>query len=183
MTSQDWTHIPAPADDGGADHLAGRKLPQVGLVATNGQEIDLSALSGLMVIYIYPMTAQPGTDTPEGWEMIPGALGCTPQSCAFREHYSELQDLGVDHLFGLSVQDTDWQREAKERLKLPFELLSDKDMAFGHALELPMFSAGGMSLFKRITLIVRDGVIEDTLYPVFPPDQNAEIVVERLKTR
>lgn len=183
MSTPDWTTIPAPADDGAAQHLLGKTLPDVDLTLTNGQVRDLSTLRGLTVIYIYPMTGSPDGDAPDGWDAIPGARGCTPQSCAFRDHFAELTELGVDHLFGLSVQDTDWQREAKERLRLPFELISDVDLAFGKALDLPTFHADGKTFLKRMTLIVRDGVIEDVIYPVFPPDQNAEIVVERLKRR
>lgn len=183
VEAPDWTHIPAPSDDGGAVHLPGLAVPAIPLTATSGQSIDLSTLSGFSVVYVYPKTGQPGVALPENWDMIPGARGCTPQSCAFRDHFAELKELGVDHLFGLSTQDTAWQQEAQSRLSLPFELLSDADLAFARALKLPEFEAEGETLLKRITLLIRDGVIEDVIYPVFPPDQNAEIVVARLKTR
>jgi peroxiredoxin len=138
--------------------------------------VDVSRLSGRTVIYIYPRTGRPDTDPPRGWNEIPGARGCTPQSCAFRDHYQELRGLGAQ-VFGLSTQDTDYQREAVERLHLPFELLSDAQLAFAHALRLPTFAVEGMTLIRRLTLIIRDAHIEQVFYPVFPPDQNAAEVL------
>lgn len=177
----DWKKIPAPPDDGGAAHLKGMAMPALALATTGGAAVDLSALAGLTVVYIYPKTGQPGVALPDNWDMIPGARGCTPQSCAFRDHYAELSELGVVHLFGLSTQNTDWQEEAVSRLHLPFALLSDADLALAEALNLPRFEAAGEVLLKRLTLILRDGVIRDVIYPIFPPDQNAEIVIARLK--
>ena len=170
LTEVDWSKIPAPADDGGADHLPGMALPALSLAATDGRRVDLSALPGRSIVYVYPMTGRPDVPLPEGWDMIPGARGCTPQSCAFRDHYDELQKLGVTSLFGLSVQDTDYQREAAERLHLPFALLSDADMAFATALNLPRMEVQGRALLKRLTLVIDAGVISRVFYPVFPPD-------------
>jgi len=183
IDAPDWSQIPAPEDDGAARHLAGFRLPSVPLRATDGALVDLSAEPGLVVVYAYPRTGRPGVANPPGWDAIPGARGCSPQSCAFRDHFEELRALGVARVFGLSTQDTDYQREAAERLELPFPLLSDAQLAFAHALRLPTFEVEGMTLLKRITLIVRDGVIEDVLYPVFPPDENAAAVIALLSTK
>ena len=171
------TDIPAPQDDGTARHLAGLKLPSVSLPATNGANVDLSALKGLTVVYIYPRTGVPGQALPDGWDAIPGARGCTPQSCSFRDHFGELKRLGVAQLYGLSTQDTDYQREAAERLHLPFSILSDQNLALTRAINLPTFEAGGMTLLKRMALVIDDGAITKVFYPVFPPDKNAEEVI------
>ncbi|WP_342068561.1 peroxiredoxin [Yoonia algicola] len=181
LTEVDWALIPAPADDGKAAHLEGKALPDMTLDATCGPAITFADLDGVAVIYVYPMTGRPDRDLPEGWNDIPGARGCTPQSCAFRDHYAELQDYGVDHLFGLSTQDTTYQTEAAERLHLPFPLLSDADLAFGKALDLPGMETDGQYLHKRLTMIVRDGVIAKVFYPVFPPDQDAANVIDWLR--
>ena len=170
--------LPVPVDDGACTHLQGMRLPAVTLTSTGGRSMDLARLTGLSVVYIYPRTGRPDQALPTGWNAIPGARGCTPQSCAFRDHYQELREVGVDNLFGLSTQDTAYQREAVERLHLPFELLSDEKLEFARALKLPMFSVDGMTLIKRLTLIVRDGVIEKVFYPVFPPDASAAEVLE-----
>src|SRR5215475_12724950 len=146
------TDIPVPQDDGAARHLAGLKLPSVSLPATNGAEIDLSKLQGLTVVYIYPRTGVPGQPSPDGWDAIPGARGCTPQSCSFRDHFAELKALGVAQLFGLSTQDPAYQREAAERLHLPFAILSDEHLALTRAMKLPTFTTSGMTLLKRFTL-------------------------------
>jgi len=169
--------IPAPQDDGAARHLAGAKLPDLVLPATDGTPVNLSRLSGRTVIYIYPRTGVPGVDPPTGWDQIPGARGCTPQSCAFRDHFDELARLGVVHLYGLSTQDTAYQREAATRLHLPFALLSDERLALARALKLPTFSVAGMTLLKRMALVVDDGQITKAFYPVFPPDKSAAEVV------
>jgi len=132
--------IPVPQDDGAARHLAGMKLPDLALPATRGGAINLALLPGRTVLYIYPRTGVPGVDLPPGWDDIPGARGCTPQSCSFRDHFAELKALGVAHVFGLSTQDTDYQREAAERLHLPFPLLSDAELKFTRALDLPTFT-------------------------------------------
>jgi peroxiredoxin len=139
--------------------------------------VDLSRLGGATVVYIYPRTGRPDQDVPTGWNEIPGARGCTPQSCAFRDHYEELKRAGATQVFGLSTQDTAYQREAVERLHLPFELLSDEKLAFARAFNLPTFEVDGMTLIKRVTLILRGGVIAKVFYPVFPPDRNASDVI------
>lgn len=172
--------LPAPTDDGACDHLPGMRLPPVALPSTAGERVDLSGLPGRTVVYCYPRTGRPDEDLPQGWDEIPGARGCTPQSCAFRDHHAELQALGA-RVFGLSTQSTEYQREAAGRLHLPFELLSDEELAFAGALELPTFEVEGMTLIKRLTLIVDDGWIEKVFYPVFPPDENAEEIVGWLR--
>lgn len=185
MTEAPGTHnpqflpsgIPIPQDDGAARHLAGAKLPDLVLPATDGTSVNLSRLSRRAVIYIYPRTGVPGVDPPTGWDQIPGARGCTPQSCAFRDHFGELARLGVAHLYGLSTQDTAYQREAATRLHLPFALLSDEKLALAKALKLPTFSVAGMTLLKRMALIVDDGQIAKVFYPVFPPDKSAAEVI------
>ena len=173
--------IPAPTDDGAAKHLTGMKLPDIALPATDGAPVKLSKLRGRTVVYIYPRTGVPGVDPPDGWDAIPGARGCTPQSCGFRDHFAELKKLGVAHLFGLSTQDTPYQREAAERLHLPFPVLSDDKLAFARAIKLPTFSVAGMTLHKRMALIIDDGIITKTFYPVFPPDKNAAEVIAWLQ--
>ena len=169
--------LPVPQDDGACSHLTGMRLPRLTLASTAGRSVDLSALKGRTVVYIYPRTGRPDQESPAGWNQIPGARGCTPQSCAFRDHFEELTRAGAAHVYGLSTQDTAYQREAVERLHLPFELLSDEKLEFVKALRLPTFEVDGMTLIKRLTLIARDGVIEKVFYPVFPPDRNAGDVV------
>lgn len=172
--------LPVPVDDGACDHLHGMRLPSIALQSTAGRMIDSSMLRGRTVIYCYPRTGSPDREAPAGWNDIPGARGCTPQSCAFRDHYKELLSLGAD-VFGLSTQTTDYQREAVERLHLPFELLSDAELKFATTLRLPTFEVESLILIRRLTLIVRDGVIEKVFYPVFPPDQNASEVMRWLQ--
>ena len=176
-TTPDWSALPKPVDDGAARHLAGMRLPSVPLPATDGSTVDLSALPGRVVIYAYPRTADPAGGSPEGWDAIPGARGCTPQSCAFRDHFTELQALGVTHLFGLSTQTTAYQQEAASRLHLPFPLLSDVGLALAGAIRLPVFETSGMKLLRRLTLVMDDGVVRQVFYPVFPPDRNAADVM------
>lgn len=173
----------APVDDGAAAHLPGLRLPHLTLPAHDGSRVDLGALDGLAVLYAYPMTARPDVPSPDGWAMIPGARGCTPQSCAFRDHQAELAALGVRHLFGVSTQDSDWQAEAAARLHLPFRLLSDASLALSGALRLPVFHAGGLTLLRRLTLIAQDGVIARVHYPVFPPDADAARVLDWLRAQ
>ena len=172
--------IPVSTDDGAADHLLGRRLPSVALISTSEDTVDLSALSGRTVVYCYTMTGRPDRELPQDWDEIPGTRGCTPQSCSFRDHHAELRDLGA-RLFGVSTQDTEYQQEAVGRLHLPFELLSDENLAFAEALGLPTFRADGMTLLKRLTLIIEDGRIEKVFYPVFPPGKNAEEVLSWLR--
>jgi len=174
--------LPVPVDDGACDHLPGMLLPSVPLRSTTGNLVDLSVLAGTSVVYCYPLTGRPDTALPEGWDEIPGARGCTPQSCAFRDHHAELQALDA-RVFGLSTQDTGYQREAAERLHLPFALLSDEGLEFAGALNLPTFEADGETLIRRLTLVVRDGRIERVFYPVFPPGKNAEEVIQWLSER
>ena len=172
--------LPVPEDDGAADHLPGMRLPSVPLASTSGEIVDLSALPGRTVVYCYPMTGRPDRSLPAGWDEIPGARGCTPQTCSFRDHHAELRSLGAS-VFGSSTQDTEYQREVATRLHLPFALLSDSDLAFAGALGLPTFEVDGMVLLKRLTLVIDDGWIEKVFYPVFPPDRSAEEVVEWLE--
>ena len=172
--------LPIPVDDGMAKHLIGLAVARTLLPATTGDLVDLAALTGRSIVYCYPRTGRPDEEPPDGWNMIPGARGCTPQSCAFRDHHRELQELGV-RIFGLSTQDIEYQREVAERLHLPFALLSDSQGKFSRAIRLPMFEVQSMRLLKRLTLVIRDGVIEHTFYPVFPPDRNAEEVIDWLK--
>jgi len=169
--------LPVPRDDGEARHLAGLKLPSVALPATDGSIVDLSGLSGRTVVYIYPRTGVPGQEPPDGWDGIPGARGCTPQSCSFRDHFAELRQLGVTHVLGLSTQDSAYQNEAAERLDLPFPILSDGDLALARAIKLPTFTIAGMVLLKRMVLVIDAGVIAKVFYPVFPPDKSAEEVI------
>jgi len=173
--------IPVPRDDGAAGHLAGMSLPNLALAATSGPAVNLSKLTGRTVLYIYPRTGVPGVDAPPGWDDIPGARGCTPQSCGFRDHFAELQALGVACVYGLSTQDTAYQREAAERLHLPFPILSDADLKLTRATRLPTFSVAGMTLLKRMALVIDDGKIVKAFYPVFPPDQNAAEVIAWLR--
>jgi peroxiredoxin len=173
--------LPVPQDDGAARHLTGLKLPALPLPATDGSEVDLSQLPGRTVVYIYPRTGEPGKPPPDGWDAIPGARGCTPQSCAFRDHYADLKRLGVKQLYGLSTQTTAYQREAVERLHLPFPILSDADLKLARAIKLPTFSVAGMTLLKRMAWVVENGTIVKVFYPVFPPDKNAEEVIAWLQ--
>jgi peroxiredoxin len=183
IEAPDWSTIPAPEDDGATRHLVGAWVASVPLRATTGETVDLSVLPGCAVVYAYPRTGKPGVSNPDGWDMIPGARGCTPQSCSFRDHFAELKALGVDHLFGLSTQDTDYQREVAERLHLPFALLSDGRLALTRAMDLPTFDTGGMTLLKRFTLVIESGRVEHVFYPVFPPDRSAGEVIGWLPQR
>ncbi len=170
----------APIDDGATVHLVGMQLPALTLIATDNSRINLAELTGSVVIYVYPMTGQPGIPLPNGWDQIPGARGCTPQSCAFRDHYNELQALNVN-VFGLSSQTTEYQLEARDRLHLPFQLLSDHAMQLKDKLALPTFNIAGLTLYKRLTMVIENRQITKVFYPVFPPDQNAEHVMTWLK--
>ena len=169
-------NLPVPEDDGAASHLLGLSLPSVALPSTAGQLVRLDNLEGYAVLYVYPMTGRPGVALPDEWEAIPGARGCTPQSCSFRDHYAPLQKFGA-RVFGVSTQTTDYQAEAKERLLLPYELLSDRDLQLKEVLALPTFKAEDLEVYKRLTLIAKDGEIVKVFYPVFPPDQNAADVL------
>ncbi len=177
--------LPVPADDGACDHLPGMQLPAMSLRSTDGGAIDLAGLRGRTVVYLYPRTGRPEEPGSDAWDALPGARGCTPQSCGFRDHYQDLRAAGAA-VFGLSTQTTDYQREAAGRLHLPFPLLSDSELAFTRALRLPTFEFAPYGPespihLKRIALVIRDGRIEKVFYPVFPPDRNAADVVEWLR--
>jgi peroxiredoxin len=173
-------NLPRPVDDGAAAHLPGARLPDLSLLSTAGNTVRLAHLpSPRTVIYCYPMTGVPGKPLPPGWDDIPGARGCTPQTCSFRDHHSELAALGAA-VYGLSTQGSGYQREMATRLHLPFEVLSDAEFALSDALRLPTFEVEGVRLVKRLTLLVRAGLIEHVWYPVFPPDENAADVLRWL---
>lgn len=175
--------LPAPVDDGAADHLAGSALP-VGLTlrTTDGRAVELAALTGRTIVYAYPWTGRPGQPLlADDWNLIPGARGCTPETCAFRDHHADLLEAGAAAVFGLSAQDTDYQRELAERLHLPFAVLSDAGLELTEALRLPTFEVAGLTLIKRLTLLLRDGAIERVWYPVFPPDRHAGDVLDWLR--
>ncbi|MDP2902409.1 MAG: peroxiredoxin [Methylovulum sp.] len=163
--------LPIPSNDGACDHLENMLMPNVSLWSADGKEINLSRLSGWNVIFCYPMTGRPGISIPEGWVQIPGAAGCTPQVCSYRENHSELKRNGVN-IYGISTQTSEAQKEASNRLGLPYPLLSDAGHAFSSALKLPLFEVGGLKLIKRLTLILNNGEIKKCFYPVFPPDKN-----------
>ncbi len=169
--------LPVPTDDGAAAHLRGMQMPHVVLHSTGGRKVDVASLgAGRTVVYAYPRTGRPDRPVPNGWDAIPGARGCTPESCSFRDHFSELKALGA-RVYGLSTQDTDYQHEAAQRLELPFELLSDSDLKLTRALRLPTFEFDGQTLLKRLTLVVQEDRIEHAFYPIFPPDLHAEEVL------
>jgi peroxiredoxin len=175
--------LPVPKDDGAANHLTGMRVPAITLSSTANRRVNLADLAReRTVIYCYPRTGAPGQPVPKGWDQIPGARGCTPESCGFRDHYHALQALHV-RVFGLSTQTTEYQREAVERLHLPFEILSDADFAVTNALRLPTFEFDGVRLLKRLTMVVSDGKIEKVFYPVFPPDKHAEEVIAWLSKK
>ena len=173
------TDLPVPVDDGACNHLNGMSLPDLSLASTKGGEVNISSLSGLTVIYIYPMTGRPDIPLPDGWDQIPGARGCTPQSCSFRDNYEELNRLNAT-VYGLSTQSTSYQQEAAERLHLPFALLSDESLKLVEVLSLPTMAVENKTLIKRITLICNNGIITKVFYPVFPPDQSANVVIDFL---
>ncbi len=176
--------LPAPVDDGAADHLPGMAVPPVALTASDGRKVRLDhpGPSARTVLYAYPRTGRPGEDPlVADWDLIPGARGCTPESCAFRDHHADLRAAGAD-VFGLSTQDSDYQGEAVQRLQLPFALLSDSDLRLVHALGLPTFDAAGETLLKRLTLVLSGGMIEHAFYPIFPPDRHAGDVLTWLRT-
>ena len=183
LENVDWSALPRPVDDGAASHLSGVALPDIALPATTGPDVPLARLAGRTVLYAYPMTGKPGVALPGGWDGIPGARGCTPQACAFRDHYAELRGAGAEHVFGISTQDTAYQREAAERLHLPFPLLSDAALRLTTALRLPVMLVDGAMLLRRMALIIEDGIIAHVFYPVFPPDRNAADVLQWLRAR
>jgi peroxiredoxin len=176
-------NLPVPEDDGAADHLRRSPVPDVVLRATDGRSVSLAAIRGVrIVLYAYPRTGRPG-EAPlvEDWDLIPGARGCTPETCGFRDHHAELSAAGAE-VFGLSTQDTAYQQELVARLQLPFAILSDADLELTRAWGLPAFEAGGQVLLRRLTLVLVDGFVEHIWYPVFPPDRHAEQVLEWLRS-
>ena len=178
----DWRQIPAPTDDGGAAHLKGLMVPAMSLLATDDTSVDLSVLPGRTVVFAYPRTGEPGKiSLVDDWDMIPGARGCTPQTCAFRDLFAELKAAGASQVFGLSTQSNEYQTEMASRLHLPFPVLSDEKLAFTRALNLPTMEVAGLTLIKRLALIVDDAKITHVFYPVFPPDRNAGDVLDWLK--
>lgn len=179
--TQTPNNLPIPPDDGAANHLIGLHLPNLSLLSTNGSSINLTSFKNFLVIYCYPMTGKPNVPLPTGWDQIPGARGCTPQSCSFRDHYQEIKALKADVL-GLSVQATNYQKEMTERLQLPFPVVSDSDFKFQQALNLPTFTVEGQVLLKRLTLIAKEGEIVSVHYPVFPSDSDPVWVIDYLKT-
>jgi peroxiredoxin len=187
VTSADYSSLPpdlpVPVDDGAAAHLLGARLPSITLAATDGTAVDLSSLRGRTVVYAYPRTGQPGEPLPvPDWDAIPGARGCTPETCGFRDHHGELAAVGAA-VFGLSTQDTPYQQELASRLDLPFALLSDAALLLTRALSLPSFEVAGLTLIRRLTLLVDDGVVSHVWYPVFPPDGHAEEVLDFLRAQ
>jgi len=173
--------LPAPVDDGAYRHLRAMKVPSISLRSTSGRDVNLaSASSGQVVFFFYPETGKPGTQIPKSWNDIPGARGCTPQSCSFRGRHSEFRELGFE-VFGVSAQSLDEQKEFAERNKLPYDLLNDSDFRLTNELRLPTFKFESKTFIKRLALVVRRGRIKRVFYPVFPPDKNAEIVLEYLR--
>ena len=178
----DWSKIPAPHDDGAAAHLEGLAVPPIGLVATNDTSVMLATLPGRTVVFGYPRTGEPGKIAlVDDWDLIPGARGCTPQTCAFRDLFAELKAAGAAHVFGLSTQSNEYQTEMASRLHLPFPVLSDERLELTQALDLPTMEVAGLIMLKRLALIIDDGRIGHVFYPVFPPDRNAGDVLAWLK--
>ncbi len=178
----DWSKIPAPVDDGAAKHLAGMKIPPVSLPATDGTSVSLASLPGRVVLFAYPRTGEPGKiSLVDDWDMIPGARGCTPQTCAFRDLFKDLKDAGTQHVFGISTQDSAYQHEMVERLHVPFQVLSDRDLVMTRALNLPSMDVAGLTMIKRLALVIDDATITHVFYPVFPPDRNAGDVLAWLQ--
>ncbi|WP_398468744.1 peroxiredoxin [Tardiphaga sp.] len=182
LTDVDWSKIPAPEDDGAAAHLVGMTIPSLDLRATDDTTVDLSTLKGRTVVFGYPRTGEPGKiGLTDDWDMIPGARGCTPQTCAFRDLFAELKAAGAKHVFGLSTQSNAYQTEMASRLHLPFPVLSDEKLELTDALNLPTMDVADLTLIKRLALIVDDDRITHVFYPVFPPDRNAGDVLEWLR--
>ena len=174
-------NLPHPVDDGACDHLPGQLLPSLALPSTSGGVVNPARIdSEWVVMYCYPLTGVPGVALPNGWDLVPGARGCTPQTCTFRDLYEEFSRLGV-RVFGVSTQTTEYQRELIKRLNVPFEILSDHELQFARVLNLPTFTAANQVLLKRLTLVVRSGKIEKVFYPIFPPTKNAGDVLNWIR--
>lgn len=169
----DWSKLPVPVDDGAAHHLSGLRAADVALPSTAGGTVSLARMPGRTVLFVYPMTGTPGVALPDGWDEIPGARGCTPHACAFRDLHAELTQAGASAVFGLSTQTLAEQQATVERLHLPFPLLSDADLALARAMDLPQMEVAGKPMIKRMALILDDGIVRHVFYPVFPPDRNA----------
>ena len=180
LTNVDWSKIPAPKGEENLSHLNNYTIKQVKLKSTDDKLVELSEIKGLTIIYIYPMTGQPDKPLPDNWDNIPGARGCTPQSCSFRDNFSQLKKLNVDNIFGLSTQNNQYQKEMVIRLSLPYQVLSDEKLEFSNQLKLPIFEVEHMKLIKRITLILNNNKIIKYFYPVFPPDKNVNDVIKFL---
>ena len=174
-------NLPVPLDDDAAKHLLGLSLPAVTLMGTHATEVNVSLLTGWVVIYCYPMTGVPGVALPPGWDHIPGARGCTPQSNAYKQAHSTFKALDAQ-VFGLSTQDTAYQQEMGQRLQLPFPVLSDEHLHFQRGLNLPTFESLGHTLLKRLTIVAHHGVIQTVHYPIFPSDSDAAWVLDYLKS-
>jgi peroxiredoxin len=175
-------NLPVPMDDGSATHLVGLTIPDLALTASDGSTVKLDEVSaGRWLLFVYPTTGVPGEKMPTGWDEIPGARGCTPEACGFRDNLQELLDAGLDAVYGLSTQGTQYQRELSERLHLPYLMLSDPTYALGDQLRLPTFEAGGSRFYKRLTLVIRGGTIEHVFFPIFPPNEHARKVLEWLR--
>ena len=182
--------LPIPVDDGATDHMTGAEVPPVELTASmaqpgqtkNGDVLGIAQLPGRTVLFIYPRTGAPGMSLPTGWDAIPGARGCTPQACRIRDSHAEFEALGA-RVLGMSSQPSAEQLEAAQRLHLPYPLLSDADLQMARAWQLPTFSVDGLTLIRRITVFVMNGVVDGVIYPVFPPDRSAEAALAWLRTR
>ena len=174
--------LPLPEDDGAADHLSALAIPAITFASTRG-DLNLAELAeDLLVLYVYPRTGRPGVEPPAAWDETPGARGCTPQSCGYRDHGAELRELGA-RVVGLSAQPLEDQREAAERLSLPHPVVADPELRLAEALDLPTFEFDGRRLYKRLALVAEAGRIVKVFYPVFPPDENAAEVLAWLEAR
>ena len=182
LEAVDWSAIPAPTDDGSANHLEGASIPYVALPSTGGGQVCLGQLNGWSILFFYPMTGRPDVPLPDGWDDIPGARGCTPQSCAFRDLSQEFADKGVSAIYGVSTQSTEYQQEAAHRLRLPFPLLSDAELRLTTALRLPTMKVHAKLLIRRLTLVLYGARIRRVFFPVFPPDRNAADVLKFMET-
>lgn len=180
LQSVDWSKLPAPEDDGSARHLSGASIPAVALPSTAGGEVRLADVPGRTVVFAYPMTGVPGVPLSEGWDEIPGARGCTPHACAFRDLHADLSKSGADRVFGLSTQTPADQSEAAERLHLPFPLLSDASLKLARAMSLPTMVVEQRTMIKRLAMVIDAGRVSQVFYPVFPPDRNAADVLSWL---
>ncbi len=175
-------NLPVPTDDGACTHLPGLPVPKIKLRSTSDRWVDLAAVTApRVIVYCYPRTGRPDEPLLPGWDAIPGARGCTPETCGFRDHHRDLQKLGAE-VFGFSTQTTEYQKEMVARLHVPFEVLSDIDLAFVHALRLPTFEIAGMTLVKRLTLVISRQHIEKVFYPIFPPDKHAAEIMDWLRS-